>query len=272
MNFYLTLLLAAVSALDSSAASPLTSFSPKAIGGSSAKRHEFPYMVSIQPLELNDHSCGGSIISSRWILTAAHCCAVFDWCIRANIVAGLLDKNETTHPDVQKVSGKRVVIHPNYTLEIDYLDNDIALIELTTPLQFTDAVKPIALPLVNQTFTSGVLTGWGIYRRPGFLPVTLQRLEMKIVTNEECKKVLKRFEHLPLYPLLDTMVCSMPPNKGLQTACNGDGGGPIAHEGVVIGVTSWAVACFNPKFNAPSIFTEVSKYIDFIKDHVNDLP
>ncbi|KAF2889845.1 hypothetical protein ILUMI_16328 [Ignelater luminosus] len=113
MNFYITLLLAAVSALDSSAASPLTSFAPKVIGGSNAKRHEFPYMVSIQPLELNDHRCGGSIISSRWIVTAAH----YD------------------------------------------LDNDVALIELTTALQFTDAVKPIALPLVNQTFTSGLLIG-----------------------------------------------------------------------------------------------------------------
>ncbi|KAF2888479.1 hypothetical protein ILUMI_17694 [Ignelater luminosus] len=272
MNFYLTLLLAAVSALDSSAASPLTRFSPKVIGGSSAKRHEFPYMVSIQPLESNDHRCGGSIISSKWILTAAHCCDGNDWCIRANIVAGLLNKNETTHPDVQKVSAKRVVIHPDYILDLYDIDNDIALIELTTPLQFTDAVKPIALPLVNQTFTSGLLTGWGIYRRPNYFPVTLQRLEMKIVTNEECEKALKRFEHFHLYPLLDTMVCSMPLNKGLQAACNGDSGGPIADEGVIIGVTSWGVACITPKFNAPTIFTEVSKYIDFIKDHVNDLP
>lgn len=68
------------------------------------------------------------------------------------------------------------------------------------------------------------------------------------------------------------MVCSMPRNKGLQAACSRDSGGPIAYEGVIIGVTSWGVACNVPEFNAPTVFTEVSKYIDFITDHVEDLP
>ncbi|KAF2886513.1 hypothetical protein ILUMI_19660, partial [Ignelater luminosus] len=150
--------------------------------------------------------------------------------------------------------------------------NDIALIELITSLRFTDAVKPIALPLAHETFTSGWLTGWGMSRRPWFYPVTLQRLEMKIVTNEECKEALKRFKYFHQYPLLDTMVCSMPLSKGLEVGCNGDSGSPIAHEGVIIGVQSWSVACAIPKFNAPTVFTEVSKYIDFIKDHVKNLP
>lgn len=66
------------------------------------------------------------------------------------------------------------------------------------------------------------------------------------------------------------MVCSMPLNKGLQAGCYGDSGGPIAHEGAIIGVTSWGVACSIPKLNAPTVFTDVSKYTDFIKDHVKD--
>ncbi|KAF2880202.1 hypothetical protein ILUMI_26003, partial [Ignelater luminosus] len=206
--------------LDSSIASPLNIHAPRVIGGSDAKRHEFPYMVSIHPLTTEEHTCGGSIISSIWILTAAHCCL-------------------QSHANGAK---------------------DIPLIELITPLRFTDdAVKPIALPLANETFASGWLTSWGISRRLWFYPVTLQRLEMIIVTNEECKKALTRFKYFYQYPLLDIMVCSLPLYKGLEAGCSGDSGSPIAHEGVIISVQSWSVACVIPKFNAPTVFTAVSK-------------
>ena len=45
------------------------------VGGMEADKWEFPWLVSLQLKEngVNEHYCGGSIISDNYILTAAHC-------------------------------------------------------------------------------------------------------------------------------------------------------------------------------------------------------
>ncbi|KAF2879754.1 hypothetical protein ILUMI_26419 [Ignelater luminosus] len=242
-----------------------SSFDSRIIGGSNAERRQFPYMISLH--SKGNHGCGASILSHTWVITAAHC-LVTNFGLKyaaIQVIAGLFHQHES-HPDVQKSSVTKVVIHPNYfynytkfllilfkavtsTIKISFvflamLDNDIALLKLASPLIFTNAVQPVKLPSTHQAFTKGWLSGWGIYQRPPALPVTLQY----------------------------AIVCAMPPTEGSETACNGDSGGPIDDDGVLIGITSWVVTCPIYKKNAPIVFTAVNKYSDFNNEHVDDLP
>ncbi|XP_031774629.1 chymotrypsin B-like [Apis florea] len=41
------------------------------VGGQNAIPHEFPWMVSIS--RKGGHFCGGTILNSKYVLTAAHC-------------------------------------------------------------------------------------------------------------------------------------------------------------------------------------------------------
>ena len=44
------------------------------IGGNDVTdRAEYPYVVSLQYLSTRVHFCGGSIINSHWVMSAAHC-------------------------------------------------------------------------------------------------------------------------------------------------------------------------------------------------------
>ncbi|KAF2879753.1 hypothetical protein ILUMI_26418 [Ignelater luminosus] len=246
-------------------------FDTRVIGGSNAERHQFPYMVALH--NQGRHTCGASVVSPTWVVTAAHCCDKNMGlnCATTQVVAGQLHQFEN-HLDVQKASVAKVVIHPQYYYNGTFIDHDITLLKLASKLVFSVAVQPVKLPSANQVFTQGWLSGWGVYQRPPTLPVTLQYLKMDVITNNECDEILKHFEPYEQLPLIDSMVCAMPPSKGPETGCNGDSGGPLADDGVLIGVTSWAVNCGTYKENAPTVFTVVNKYLDFINAHVDDLP
>ncbi|KAF2890775.1 hypothetical protein ILUMI_15398, partial [Ignelater luminosus] len=63
------------------------------------------------------------------------------------------------------------------------MNNDIALLKVSSVLNFTHAVKPLKLPSVDQKFEEGWISGWGIYMKPSLLSVTLQCEKMQIINN-----------------------------------------------------------------------------------------
>lgn len=129
-------------------------------GGEEAEPGQFPHQVSLR-LQRNDtfrHICGGSIISNRFILTAAHCYPqIFPNISDYRVVVGAHKNNGN---DGQAYDVRRFVRHEQYngTLHI----HDIGLIEVNTTIQFSQGVAPIPL---RRTFVDGVVraitSGWG---------------------------------------------------------------------------------------------------------------
>lgn len=126
-------------------------------GGREAKRGQFPYQISFRINYKNEfrHNCGGSIISERFILTAAHCVpqpnvTLYRIIVGAHRIAG----------DGKTYNIERFYIHPNYSLS--RIIHDVALVQLTEDIQFNLSVQPIGL---DSEFIDGavraVTSGWG---------------------------------------------------------------------------------------------------------------
>lgn len=135
------------------------------VGGTTAKPGQFPYVVSIReptPFGIDEthyiHQCGGSIISNRWILTAAHCTHYSN----PNTLVVYVGAHHI-HNDGQIYHLERIVEHPKY--EITNKKRDISLLLTEKTVAFNNFVK--AIPLRKGTVNEGVtstVAGWGSVR------------------------------------------------------------------------------------------------------------
>jgi trypsin len=133
------------------------------VGGRDATIEEFPYMAKIS--NLGWPSCGGAIINSRSVLSAAHCVFINLPVIRTATLSVSVGSSRrwgqggTTHRVL------RVFIHPDYKLNREpfILKNDVAVIRTITRIQFGPRVQPI--PLGTDFVSAGsqiTATGWGL--------------------------------------------------------------------------------------------------------------
>ncbi|KAJ8665277.1 hypothetical protein QAD02_006939 [Eretmocerus hayati] len=245
--------------------------------GESAEPGQFPYQVSIElglpPLIPFSHSCGGSIIDERHVLTAAHCASgIIGKLGKQQIKAGkyYLKKDDDSTQTIEVIAR---TIHEGYpnTLFPKVAQHDIAILKLKTPLVFDKFVQPVMLPVQDSVqIGESVLTGWGSVSKWWLpkLPEVLQYAKIPIIEFETCKTAVAKEQ--PDAPLYDTMVCTGPLG-GSISACSGDSGGPLVQyndsKPVIVGVVSWG---FMPcgSSGAPSIYTRVSSYVDWIKSNI----
>lgn len=210
----------------------------KITGGTNADISSFPWMVFI---EAGDFTCGGSIIDDRWIITAAHCTRD-DYNVRIpassfDVVVGANNPRNPLQGKTYKVS--EVIAHESF--DISTLENDIALLRLTLPVDYPNAVpiKLIAsLDVAAGATAPGVMswvTGYGITSvDPVIYPSTLQKVQLPIVSNSQASSVW------PDIPSTDMMAGYRDGNKD---ACIGDSGGPlvvpVAGDYKLAGLVSW---------------------------------
>ncbi|XP_027767095.1 trypsin I-P1-like [Empidonax traillii] len=123
----------------------------KIVGGYTCAEHSVPYQVS---LNSGYHFCGGSLISSQWVLSAAHC---YKSRIQVQLGKHNLALTESTQ---QFINSAKVIRHSGYSSYT--LDNDIMLIKLATPAQLNKSVQTVALPTsCVATGTTCLISGWG---------------------------------------------------------------------------------------------------------------
>uniref|UniRef100_A0AAV2K2N7 Uncharacterized protein n=1 Tax=Knipowitschia caucasica TaxID=637954 RepID=A0AAV2K2N7_KNICA len=233
--------------------------SSRIVGGNSSKAGQFPWQVSLQ--NKGEHLCGGSIITSQWVLTAAHC--VYGFAIPAEwgVYVGI---TELPGFGSQALEVERIVYHARYRGRLDY---DIALIKLRNPLPFNGLVQPICLPNHGELYEAGTLcwiSGWGATENGGESSVMLRSAMVPLISTKDCTQK-------DVYPGMITagMVCAGYLEGGVDS-CQGDSGGPLACEDSslwkLVGATSWGVGCADQ--NRPGVYTRITESLSWVRQEM----
>ena len=241
---------------------------PVIIGGTTAAISDAPWQVALvfadAPNDYIGQFCGGSIVSSWEIVTAAHC--VVDGGITADpsevrVVTGQAVLNTSVRT---AVSVAAVIVHPDY--DEATFDSDIAVLRLSEPIALTEGVQE-AIPLQSTTLgsTTARISGWGNTSTTGFsYPTAMRIATVSTVADGPCGSA-----YTADYFNATTMLCAV--GTGFTTdTCQGDSGGPLAVQtaGVwyLAGVTSWGNGCAESPY--PGVYTEVSAFASWIDDQV----
>uniref|UniRef100_A0ACB8FT71 Uncharacterized protein n=1 Tax=Sphaerodactylus townsendi TaxID=933632 RepID=A0ACB8FT71_9SAUR len=131
--------------------------------GNVADEGEWPWQASLQ-LQ-GTHRCGASLISSSWLVTAAHCFKGFKkinfW--TASFGARLRSPK-------MKRNIRQIIVHEHYADNVLSHEYDIAVVEISPPVQFSAEVHHVCLPEATQVFsdnTTCFVTGWGALKDDG---------------------------------------------------------------------------------------------------------
>jgi len=228
------------------AGGPLSSIKPmldgRIVGGTTTTIASHPHQVSLR--FSGSHICGGSIISSRWIVTAAHC-------IIGNSVASFTVRVGSTFSNSGGTifSASRIIRHASYNSNT--LDFDVALVQVSSTITFSSTAQPIALESNTVPVgTNVVVTGWGATSEGGSASTTLRQVTVQIISDAACNSAYAAFGGITA-----RMICAGVPN-GDRDACQGDSGGPLVASNRLVGIVSWGVGCARPQY--PGVYTRVS--------------
>ncbi|XP_032363599.1 transmembrane protease serine 9, partial [Etheostoma spectabile] len=239
----------------------ITPLNTRIIGGQTAPVGSWPWQVSLQSSGF--HFCGGSLINNGWVLTAAHCFL--------RIPAGLtvflgIQSLQGPNPNGVSRTVTTVIKHPNYNLNTN--DNDICLLQLSSPVTFNDFIVPVCLAAPGSTFFSGVsswVTGWGNIGSGVSLPPpgNLMEVNLPIVGNRECNC------NYGVGRITNNMICAGF-RAGGKDSCQGDSGSPlVSKQGsrwILEGIVSFGNGCAQPNF--PGVNTRVSQYQTWINSQI----
>ncbi|NXL86620.1 FA7 factor, partial [Alectura lathami] len=230
-------------------------------GGTLCHRGQCPWQVLIRNSR-DVGFCGGSLINSRWVITAAHC---LDLVRPHHVTVGDFDKYRRELKE-QKIGVEQSWTHPHY--DSNNYNADIALLYLSSDVVFNEYVLPICLPspglaaLLSQEGTVGMVSGWGATHLRGSPLRFLMRVRLPIASMDACQRATARL-------VTDNMFCAGHGTEATD-ACKGDSGGPFAvsyhNTWFLLGIVSWGDGCAEE--GKYGVYTRVSNYISWIKETV----
>ena len=258
----------------------------KIVGGRLALIANWPGQVALRatpPSGTPYYFCGGTLINSSTVLTAAHCVAEFtqsgsEWYRGTGRVEIVLQRDDLTAvkaSDVRDIAN--VVKHESY--QAASRGDDIAIIKLSQPWDGTlselslssnaDPTKAWVTPLMVAGFgvqeDSGSLRDFVTSEGKPFQAASARLLETTVPLTEEasCKKVYSNAT------VGSGQICAGFV-EGEKDSCQGDSGGPLVafdRRGCPyqVGVVSWGNGC--AQASAYGIYTRVSAYADWIRKH-----
>ncbi|XP_032667922.1 CLIP domain-containing serine protease 2-like [Odontomachus brunneus] len=258
----------------------------KLIGGNKTGVIEYPWMalIAYETGRGPEFRCGGTVISQRYILTAAHCVTTLPGdltLIGVRVGDHDISKERDCDRDkngleilcaekYQDFGIESVHFHPEYTRT--KLQNDIALIRLNSSVDFRPFnARPICLPFGSATRLSqkrAIVTGWGATE---FGPRSQDLLQIKLplMTNEQCAEVYKN-----TVEIWYKQMCAG--GMDMVDSCAGDSGGPLQAPSIYnapnvnnkVRIVQYGVVSYGLKqcgtAGFPGVYTRVSYYMDWI--------
>ncbi|EDV96764.1 brachyurin [Drosophila grimshawi] len=233
--------------------------------GETAGRNQFPYQAGLM-LYVNGGAawCGGSLISDRYVVTAAHCTDALTTGV--DVYLGAWDRTDKKEAGQQIifVQAKNVVVHEHW--DADAIVNDISLIKLPVPIEFNEFIQPVNLPQKSgkyETYAdeSAISSGWGktADSEKGATDI-LQWITSPIMKNSGCS--------IWYGGIINSNQICIKTTGGIST-CNGDSGGPLVladGSNTLIGATSFGIALGCEK-GWPGVFTRITSFVDWIEQH-----
>lgn len=183
--------------------------------------------------------CGGVVVASRLVLTAAHC-VVTKGAGSIDVVVGADNLCGDRPIDGVRLRVSAIEIHPDYHVESARFDLAVLTLEADAPAE--------SIRRVGSAPADGgpaIAVGWGRGPVAGVPPCRLRSTDLTVLSQDECagRAGSDDREFDPR-----SMTCAVPARSPAEDTCGGDSGGPLilgddANEGVVIGVVSWGHGC-----------------------------
>ncbi|CAF2818015.1 unnamed protein product [Rotaria sp. Silwood2] len=228
------------------------------VGGTHAHPNSWPWQVRIHA---DGGLCGGTLIDTRHVLTAAHCLRTPIVPQKYLVYIGLHDINQPVYNE-QQIVAENIFMHEQYNTLTS--ENDIAIIRLSKPVTISDKINVICLPgpeahNANETVW---VAGWGTTTFQGQTSPVLKQASLHIMPDR-CGVIFRNYDN-------GKQMCAGAYGGGHDT-CQGDSGGPLMYESngkwFLNGVVSYGYECARDGF--PGVYARVSYYLPWIRSKLS---
>lgn len=256
------------------AATTASAYQTRIIGGQASQESAWPSIVRFE-FSLPDGKkrlCAGNLISSQWVITAAHC---FHNTAQQQVI---FTADVEAYPGLHTLSQKKtftslgvqnIFIHPQFALNAPF-DFDFALIELSHPVDLPVSSLLVNTPEVDELTT---VLGWGVQELNAetnnplstSLATTLQEVDVPVISNQQCQNAMGA-------SIRESMICAGYPQGG-KDSCSGDSGSPmmVLRNGkyTQTGIVSFGIGCAQP--NQYGVYARIEFALPWINELVSDI-
>ncbi|KAK8400270.1 hypothetical protein O3P69_003164 [Scylla paramamosain] len=247
-------------------------------GGSDvAPPHKYPWLVGLRVPPYKQNHCGGSIISSTYVLTAGHCLyegnsgELYDP-VKVKVRVG--DHNQFSHLDdvkgvTQEVDVEEIIPHEYFIPYRPYHDIGLLRLKIQLDLASHPEVGAVCLPpsaALTYEGAKGVASGWGVIKEDTNVASAVAQEVTIPILGPTCKNT-----QYGDVTLTSNMLCAGVEEGGKDT-CVGDSGGPLTvkeyNRHIIVGITSFGKGCGKP--HSPGVYTRITGYLSWIRSKVQD--